>query len=66
MLKIVRSQGLDLINASGMPNCDCVPNHVRYSVTVDVPNPALFDNVTEAFKLRGWRMNVTNVHASDE
>jgi hypothetical protein len=50
----------------GMPNADCTPNHIRYSVTVDIPNPALFDQVRERFGEHGWKINVTTIHASDE
>jgi hypothetical protein len=66
MLKILRTNGLEVVSASGMPNVDCTPNHIRYSVIVDIPNPVLFDQVQERFGECGWKTNITPIHASDE
>ena len=44
-----------------LPNANTLANHICYSVTVDIPNLALLQDVENE-----WVINITDTHASDE
>lgn len=66
MLKLLRSYRFEIISTYAFPNANCLANHVRYAVTVDMPNPALLQDVQAKFNEYGWKINMTDVHANDE
>jgi threonine dehydratase len=66
MLEILHSYKFEIIGTAILPNANCLANHIRYSVTVDIPNPKLLDDVKAKFVENGWVINITETHASDE
>ena len=66
MLTILRQFKFEVIGTYALPNADCYANHIRYAVTVDIPNPALLDEVTEEFKRNNWVINITETNPPDE
>ena len=66
MLEILHSYKFEIIGTAVLPNANSLANHTRYSITVDIPNPALLQEVQEKFVENGWIINITDPHAIDE
>ena len=60
MLGILRKYRFEVVGTFALPNAACFANHIRYAVTVDVPNPVLLENVQDEFAARGWKIEITD------
>ena len=66
MLEILRFYKFEIIGTNALPNANVFANHIRYMVTVDIPNPSLLEQIKEEFHQKGWKFNITSIHPSDE
>jgi len=66
MLEILRTFKFEIVGTSAMPNANVFANHIRYAVTVDIPNPALLEEVKRKFIEKGWIFQITDTHPEDQ
>lgn len=66
MLEILNQFKFEVLGTFALPNANCYANHIRYVVTVEVPNPALLEDVKTKFEENGWIINITETQPSDE
>ncbi|EAX95826.1 Pyridoxal-phosphate dependent enzyme family protein [Trichomonas vaginalis G3] len=66
MLQILQQFKFEVVGTFALPNANCLANHIRYCVTVDIPNPALMEDVKAEFEKNGWTINITETHPQDQ
>lgn len=66
MLEILNQFKFEVLGTFALPNANVYANHIRYVVTVEVPNPALLEDVKQKFEENGWIINITETQAADQ
>jgi threonine dehydratase len=54
MLKLMKAYGLELLESEAMPHVHSRPNYAEHTMTVEIANPALIDELCAKCRENGW------------